>query len=92
MNGYHLAAIIIGLISSGVVGYLTYLGNSVDSDASVKSINDNTNSTVNSAATEKLVDSGDKKNPEWGIGTWMVKVKNIIFSKTLKSTMEEMPA
>lgn len=35
---------------------------------------------------EKLVDSKDTKNPEWGIGTRMVEMKKIIFSKTLKST------
>jgi len=35
---------------------------------------------------EKLVDSGDTSNPEWGIGTRMVEMKKIIFSKTLKTT------
>lgn len=35
---------------------------------------------------EKLVDSNDKSNPEWGVGTRMVNTPKIIFSKTLKST------
>ena len=35
---------------------------------------------------EKVVDSNDKNNPEWGIGTRMVEKEKVIFSKTLKST------